>query len=79
MSCYRDCAPGQHECDESIDKLNRSIRDLDQASLAAISQSLQQRTEKSLRVSTYSIQNHLFPIHQYVSRFVNYQPPFPNV
>ncbi|XP_065932439.1 talin-2-like [Magallana gigas] len=49
VSSIKDCAPGQRECDESIDKLNRSIRDLDQASLAAISQSLQQRTEKSLR------------------------------
>uniref|UniRef100_A0A8W8NUA5 Talin-1 n=1 Tax=Magallana gigas TaxID=29159 RepID=A0A8W8NUA5_MAGGI len=26
-----DCAPGQRECDKSIDKLNCSIRDLDQA------------------------------------------------
>ena len=53
ICCFlcRDCAPGQRECDESIERLNRSIRDLDQASLAAISQSLQQRTEKSLRVS----------------------------
>ncbi|XP_062597737.1 talin-1-like isoform X2 [Saccostrea cucullata] len=49
VSSIKDCAPGQRECDESIEKLNRSIRDLDQASLAAISQSLQQRTEKSLR------------------------------
>uniref|UniRef100_A0A8W8NJ43 Talin-1 n=1 Tax=Magallana gigas TaxID=29159 RepID=A0A8W8NJ43_MAGGI len=49
VSSIKDCVPGQRECDESIDKLNRSIHDLDQASLAAISQSLQQRTEKSLR------------------------------
>nr|XP_022305900.1 talin-1-like isoform X8 [Crassostrea virginica] len=49
VSSIKDCAPGQRECDESIERLNRSIRDLDQASLAAISQSLQQRTEKSLR------------------------------
>uniref|UniRef100_K1PFH4 Talin-2 n=1 Tax=Magallana gigas TaxID=29159 RepID=K1PFH4_MAGGI len=48
-TCLTIYTPGQRECDESIDKLNRSIRDLDQASLAAISQSLQQRTEKSLR------------------------------
>ncbi|XP_056003983.1 talin-1-like isoform X5 [Ostrea edulis] len=49
VSSIKDCAPGQRECDESIEKLNKSIRDLDQASLAAISQSLQQRTEKSLK------------------------------
>uniref|UniRef100_A0A8W8NQ01 Talin-1 n=1 Tax=Magallana gigas TaxID=29159 RepID=A0A8W8NQ01_MAGGI len=49
VSSIKDCAPCQRECNESIDKLNRSIRDLDQASLAAISQSLQQQTEKSLR------------------------------
>jgi len=46
----RDCAPGQRECDESVDKLNHAIRTLDQASLAAISQSLPHRREKSLRV-----------------------------
>ncbi|KAK3096284.1 hypothetical protein FSP39_025308 [Pinctada imbricata] len=49
VSSIKDSAPGQRECEDSIDKLNRSIRELDQASLAAISQSLPPRKEKSLR------------------------------
>ncbi|XP_069482825.1 talin-1 isoform X1 [Ambystoma mexicanum] len=39
----RDKAPGQRECDEAIELLNKSIRDVDQASLAAISQQLAPR------------------------------------
>nr|XP_047908242.1 talin-1 isoform X2 [Anser cygnoides] len=39
----RDKAPGQRECDEAIDVLNRCIREVDQASLAAISQQLAPR------------------------------------
>ena len=48
----RDSAPGQKECTEAIDQVNNSIRDLDQASLAAISQNLAPRNERSLRVCT---------------------------
>jgi len=50
---YRDSAPGQKECDEAIDKVSRSIRELDQASLSAISQNLQPKHERSLRVSRH--------------------------
>ncbi|XP_032061696.1 talin-1 [Aythya fuligula] len=39
----RDKAPGQRECDEAIDVLNRCMREVDQASLAAISQQLAPR------------------------------------
>ncbi|XP_077202774.1 talin-1 isoform X2 [Paroedura picta] len=39
----RDKAPGQRECDEAIDVLAKCIRDVDQASLAAISQQLAPR------------------------------------
>nr|XP_033793377.1 talin-1 isoform X1 [Geotrypetes seraphini] len=39
----RDKAPGQRECDEAIQLMNKSIRDVDQASLAAISQQLSPR------------------------------------
>ncbi|XP_041355718.1 talin-1-like [Gigantopelta aegis] len=49
VSSIKDSAPGQKECDIAIQKLNRTIRDLDQASLAAISQSLAPREEKSLK------------------------------
>ncbi|XP_030623059.1 talin-1 [Chanos chanos] len=43
----RDKAPGQRECDEAIDVVNNCIRDLDQASLAAISQQLTPREDIS--------------------------------
>ncbi|XP_021356551.1 talin-1-like isoform X2 [Mizuhopecten yessoensis] len=49
VSSIRDSAPGQRECDDSTDKLNHSIRTLDQAALSAISQSLQQRQDKTLK------------------------------
>ncbi|POI34832.1 hypothetical protein CIB84_001418 [Bambusicola thoracicus] len=39
----RDKAPGQRECDEAIEVLNRCMREVDQASLAAISQQLAPR------------------------------------
>nr|XP_034956394.1 talin-1 isoform X4 [Zootoca vivipara] len=39
----RDKAPGQRECDEAIELLTKCIRDVDQASLAAISQQLAPR------------------------------------
>lgn len=47
----RDKAPGQRECDEAIDVLNRCIREVDQASLAAISQQLAPREGISQEVS----------------------------
>ncbi|XP_055873161.1 talin-1 isoform X5 [Biomphalaria glabrata] len=49
VSSIKDMAPGQHECDNAIEHLNITIRDLDQASLAAISQKLTPRDEKSLK------------------------------
>lgn len=42
-SLLRDKAPGQRECDQAIDLLNQTVRELDQASLAAISQQLAPR------------------------------------
>nr|XP_015193068.1 PREDICTED: talin-1 isoform X1 [Lepisosteus oculatus]XP_015193073.1 PREDICTED: talin-1 isoform X1 [Lepisosteus oculatus] len=44
----RDKAPGQRECDEAIEVLNKCMRDVDQASLAAISQQLTPRDDISL-------------------------------
>ncbi|MEQ2197543.1 hypothetical protein XENOCAPTIV_031017 [Xenoophorus captivus] len=43
-----DKAPGQRECDSSIDNINKCIRDIEQASLAAISQNLPSRDDISL-------------------------------
>lgn len=50
LCCYRDKAPGQRECDHSIDSINKCIRDIEQASLAAVGQSLPCRDDISLEV-----------------------------
>lgn len=47
VTAIRDKAPGQLECDEAIERITALIRQLDQTSLAAINQSLAQRTDKS--------------------------------
>ncbi|KAJ7994856.1 hypothetical protein DPEC_G00253800, partial [Dallia pectoralis] len=48
ITSIRDKAPGQRECDYSIDNINRCIRDIEQASLAAVSQNLASRDDISL-------------------------------
>uniref|UniRef100_A0A8D0D519 Talin 2 n=1 Tax=Sander lucioperca TaxID=283035 RepID=A0A8D0D519_SANLU len=40
ITSIRDKAPGQRECDYSIDNINKCIRDIEQASLAAVGQTL---------------------------------------
>nr|CAD7594785.1 unnamed protein product [Timema genevievae] len=49
VSSIRDKAPGQKECDDAIEKLNAKIRDLDQTSLSAVSQSLSPRRDNTLQ------------------------------
>ena len=46
----RENAPGQQECDQAGDMINRAINKIDQASLAAISNNLKPTTEGSLKV-----------------------------
>uniref|UniRef100_A0A672PQ11 Talin 2 n=1 Tax=Sinocyclocheilus grahami TaxID=75366 RepID=A0A672PQ11_SINGR len=48
ITSIRDKAPGQRECDQSIDSMNKSIRDIEQVSLAAVSQSLPCRDDISM-------------------------------
>ncbi|XP_075906783.1 talin-2 [Nelusetta ayraudi] len=48
ITAIRDKAPGQRECDSSIDNINRCIRGIEQASLAAVSQNLPSRDDISL-------------------------------
>lgn len=48
----RDKAPGQRECDCSIDNINKCIRDIEQASLAAVGQTLPCRDDISMEVSS---------------------------
>lgn len=58
FSYSRDNAPGQRECDEALDKINHVINDLDQASLASISEGMEPRTDNTLRVMAYDV---IFP------------------
>uniref|UniRef100_A0A673J217 Talin-2-like n=1 Tax=Sinocyclocheilus rhinocerous TaxID=307959 RepID=A0A673J217_9TELE len=48
ITSIRDKAPGQRECDQSINSINKSIRDIEQVSLAAVGQSLPRRDDISL-------------------------------
>jgi talin len=45
----REKAPGQKECEAAIQKLNSSLRDINQASHAAVSQNLPQRKDNNLQ------------------------------
>ncbi|XP_043281171.1 talin-2 isoform X2 [Venturia canescens] len=47
VASIRDKTPGQEECDAAIEKLVARIRELDSASLSAVSQSLMPRKENS--------------------------------
>ncbi|XP_057316525.1 talin-2-like isoform X2 [Hydractinia symbiolongicarpus] len=49
VSAIKENAPGQQECDQAADTINRSINKIDQASLAAISNNLKPTTEDSLK------------------------------
>ncbi|KAM9753139.1 talin-2 isoform 1-T2 [Menidia menidia] len=48
ITSIRDKAPGQRECDYSIDSINKCIRDIEQASLAAVGQTLPSRDDISM-------------------------------
>ena len=51
VASIKDSAPGQLECDRALEQVNQSIRDLDQASLAAMSQSLPPHEGATIKVS----------------------------
>ncbi|KAG0722917.1 Talin-2 [Chionoecetes opilio] len=57
VASIRDKAPGQKECDEALEKLNVNIRDLDQASLQALDQNLQQHTDNTLQGYNEQVEN----------------------
>ncbi len=57
VSSIRDRAPGQLECDNAIQQVNQSMRDLDQASLAAMSQSLPPHEGSTLKSFTEEMAN----------------------
>ena len=50
----RENAPGQQECDQAADMINKAINKIDQASLSAISNSLKPTTEGSLTVNYFN-------------------------
>ncbi|XP_041428074.1 talin 2 S homeolog isoform X1 [Xenopus laevis] len=65
----RDKAPGQRECDQAIELLNQAVRDLDQASLEAISQQLapregisQEALHTQMQTSVQEISNLIEPM-----------------
>ncbi|XP_053263715.1 talin-1 [Podarcis raffonei] len=62
----RDKAPGQRECDEAIELLTKCIRDVDQASLAAISQQLAPREG----ISQEALHNQMLTAVQEISNLI---------
>ncbi|XP_042303806.1 talin-1 [Sceloporus undulatus] len=62
----RDKAPGQRECDEAIEQVTKSIRDVDQASLAAISQQLAPREG----ISQEALHNQMLTAVQEISNLI---------
>ncbi|KAM4689922.1 talin-1-like, partial [Rhinophrynus dorsalis] len=65
----RDKAPGQRECDQAIELLNQAVRELDQASLEAISQQLtpregisQEALHTQMQTSVQEISNLIEPV-----------------
>jgi talin len=57
VSSIRDKAPGQRECEGAIEALALNIRQLDQASLAAINQNLEPRKDKDIKQFTEQLEN----------------------
>ncbi|XP_043774783.1 talin-2 isoform X7 [Cervus elaphus] len=67
ITSIRDKAPGQRECDFSIDSINRCIRDIEQASLAAVSQSLATRDD----ISVEALQEQLTSVVQEIGHLID--------
>uniref|UniRef100_A0A8C6ZG80 Talin 1 n=1 Tax=Nothoprocta perdicaria TaxID=30464 RepID=A0A8C6ZG80_NOTPE len=62
----KEKAPGQRECDEAIEVLNRCMREVDQASLAAISQQLAPRED----ISQEALHNQMITAVQEISNLI---------
>ncbi|OXB82049.1 UNVERIFIED_CONTAM: hypothetical protein H355_004132 [Colinus virginianus] len=67
ITSIRDKAPGQRECDHSIDGINKCIRDIEQASLAAVSQSLATRDD----ISVEALQEQLTSVVQEIGHLID--------
>uniref|UniRef100_A0A803TLX2 Talin 2 n=1 Tax=Anolis carolinensis TaxID=28377 RepID=A0A803TLX2_ANOCA len=67
ITSIRDKAPGQRECDHSIDGINKCIRDIEQASLAAVSQNLAARDD----ISVEALQEQLTSVVQEIGHLID--------
>ncbi|XP_075713815.1 talin-2 isoform X2 [Rhinoderma darwinii] len=67
ITSIRDKAPGQRECDQSIDSINRCIRGIEQASLASVSQNLAMRDDISLE----ALQEQLTSVVQEIGHLID--------
>ncbi|XP_054306994.1 talin-2 isoform X2 [Pongo pygmaeus] len=67
ITSIRDKAPGQRECDYSIDGINQCVRDIEQASLAAVSQSLATRDD----ISVEALQEQLTSVVQEIGHLID--------
>ncbi|XP_066270432.1 talin-1-like isoform X14 [Branchiostoma lanceolatum] len=57
IASIRDKAPGQRECDRGIQVINQCIRDVDQASLSAVTQKLEARNEGTTQIFQEQMNN----------------------
>ncbi|XP_078579993.1 uncharacterized protein LOC144864098 isoform X21 [Branchiostoma floridae x Branchiostoma japonicum] len=57
IASIRDKAPGQRECDRGIEVINQCIRDVDQASLSAVTQKLEPRNEGTTQIFQEQMNN----------------------
>ncbi|XP_046890081.1 talin-2 isoform X2 [Hypomesus transpacificus] len=67
ITSIRDKAPGQKQCDYSIDNINKCIRDIEQASLAAVGQSLPCRDD----ISSEALQEQLTSSVQEIGHLID--------
>lgn len=67
ITSIRDKAPGQRECDQSIDSINKCIRDIEQASLATVSQNLATRDD----ISIEALQEQLTSVVQEIGHVID--------
>ncbi|XP_007424458.1 talin-2 isoform X1 [Python bivittatus] len=67
ITSIRDKAPGQRECDYAIDGINKCIRDIEQASLAAVSQNLATRDD----ISVEALQEQLTSVVQEIGHLID--------
>ena len=57
VSCFRENAPSQQECNQAANMINNAINKLDQASLAAISNNLAPTPQSGLKVYIFVVVN----------------------